>query len=72
LTIIFASPPILIHTLDIGNHRPLRETQFIILLGLVIVFRDGGFFAGVFDILFLGFWLWLGFGVVVRGVVGGR
>ena len=70
MTIIFASPPILIHALDIGNHRPLRETQFIILLGLVIVICNGGFFAGVFDILFLGFWLRLGFGVVVCGFMG--
>jgi len=33
-----ASPPILINTLDMGDLRPLRETQFIVLLRLIVIF----------------------------------
>jgi hypothetical protein len=54
LTIILSSPPILIHTLNISNPPPLRKTQFIILLGLIFVFRNSSFFPRVFDdVLFL-------------------
>jgi len=36
LAIIFAGPPILINSLNIGNHRPLGETQLIFLLSFII------------------------------------
>jgi hypothetical protein len=66
LSIIISSPPTFIDSFNIGDYCALGETQFVILLGFIIVFCDcgpplPGLLVDLFSLLFVNWFRVLGF-----------